>query len=259
MNINFHIDGSEAVQEAARPYVRAQDHEMHRDFVTGMFKSGATQKNIVNALKAERGVTITLSRLKNLCVGWNLSNKNLTKARKLHIRESIRKRQDVHGKTEHLVRLQASGRELNPKELHSIMDLSPSCFEGIAPSPAGGDILIMTPAALNDDQEENAGGLDATVAGARDAADEEPTELPDSSDAEVSDSNATNGDRHEVAENYDVEMDTIGSAQAAHDTGVSRMAMLLSYINTKTQVKHHAILAMAIYRDYIRSGTHLEG
>ncbi|KAJ6259608.1 Heat shock protein [Drechslerella dactyloides] len=141
MEFAFNAHGLDTVNQAVRSYVKAEDDEVHRTFISERHRARMSQKRILAAL-AERGVQMTLSHLKRLYGIWGLSKKNLTMKRKLYVRNGIRKRQN-NGKTAHVAKLRKSGRKLDQDEIQDIMAISPRHFEDVKPSP--GDIEFLTP------------------------------------------------------------------------------------------------------------------
>ncbi|EPS37499.1 hypothetical protein H072_8760 [Dactylellina haptotyla CBS 200.50] len=140
-----------------RRYDKIKDFQPHKDFIVRKYNSGARHKEIMESLRAEKGIIVDAHHLKRYLREWGASGKNLTKRRKVYIRQEIQNRQS-EGKYRHGVRLQKSGRELSSFEIEKILGASPRGFERTKASP--GDILLYTPAPnpsspTDDEDEEN--------------------------------------------------------------------------------------------------------
>ncbi|KAK6527579.1 hypothetical protein TWF694_004563 [Orbilia ellipsospora] len=134
-----------------RKYVQLKDAEVHKAFIVEKHQAGFRQQQIVDALQAERGVTLETHRLKRFLDKWGLSCEALTKKRKLHIQQCIRTRIN-DDKIRHSVRFKRSKRQLNQDEIAYIMGLSPKQFKNIKPSPGG--IIIETPTPATQENED---------------------------------------------------------------------------------------------------------
>ncbi|EPS45555.1 hypothetical protein H072_474 [Dactylellina haptotyla CBS 200.50] len=126
-----------------RGYLKLKDIAKHKSFILDMHNAGKKQRDIINALKEQKGVVLELHRLKRILNKWKASHKSLTKRRKLCLRNKIEKRQNEN-KYSHKVTFKRSGRVLTQEEIKDTMAISPSYFEGVKPSP--GDMVICTPA-----------------------------------------------------------------------------------------------------------------
>ncbi|KAK6540723.1 hypothetical protein TWF694_008114 [Orbilia ellipsospora] len=126
-----------------RRYDKIKDIAHQKDFILAKYNSGARHREIMEALKHEKGVIVDAHHLKRYLREWGISGKNLTKKRKVYIRQEIKVRQS-EGKLRHGVRLHKTGRELSHIEINKILSASPRGFEHSEPSP--GDIILFTPA-----------------------------------------------------------------------------------------------------------------
>ncbi|KAF3905047.1 hypothetical protein AA313_de0205935 [Arthrobotrys entomopaga] len=142
--IVYDSPGRGARTRTARPYLKVKEIEIHKDFILQKWNAGAKHKEIIKALKSEKNFLLRPYNLKRLLEVWNVSAKSLTKKRKLYVRNAIRERQ-LHNKQAHRVRFERSGRELTQEEMNEIMGATDDIFQGMVPSPAGGDIILSTP------------------------------------------------------------------------------------------------------------------
>ncbi|KAK6542388.1 hypothetical protein TWF694_006344 [Orbilia ellipsospora] len=120
-----------------RSYLKIENMEQHKKFILAKRKAGMKHKAIVNALKAERDVTIPVHKLKRLLDGWGQCRQSLTKSRKLLIRNGIEERR-WRGKRNHNVVLnfstQTAGRkvrQITKEEIDEIMGVPPSFFKDV--------------------------------------------------------------------------------------------------------------------------------
>ncbi|KAF3915770.1 hypothetical protein ABW20_dc0107199 [Dactylellina cionopaga] len=141
-------------EQPTRPYRKVDDMKDHKAFILSQRKAGKKHKFILAALKAQKGVTIKPYQLKRMLGIWEASHKNLTKSRKLHIRNGIQKREGF-GKQTHKIILKRSGREVMQEEMDAITSATPGYFRGIMPSPGDAVFSTPTPRGCSEEIEEN--------------------------------------------------------------------------------------------------------
>ncbi|KAK6524035.1 hypothetical protein TWF694_005702 [Orbilia ellipsospora] len=137
--------------QGLRSYLKVEKLEAHKDFILEKRNAGAKHKDIITALRVEKGILLKPYHLKRVLKVWNVSNKNLTIRRKLCVRNGIQERL-VHNKPAPRVWFKRSGRELTQAEMDGIVGAADDVFQGVMPSPAGGDIILSTP---TPDRSEN--------------------------------------------------------------------------------------------------------
>ncbi|KAF3317417.1 hypothetical protein TWF173_011071 [Orbilia oligospora] len=125
-----------------RSYLKAEDLEVHKDFIQGLHKAGRTQKDIVKELKTQRGIDLPIHKLKRMLDKWGSSKKNLTKKRRVDIANAIEKRRQL-GKVTHKVILKRSKKEIPKEEVI-----------GVNSSPRRLIFSIVTPNAVLEDGQE---------------------------------------------------------------------------------------------------------
>ncbi|EWC47356.1 hypothetical protein DRE_00324 [Drechslerella stenobrocha 248] len=147
-----------------RHYIRLEDLEPYRAYILEKHESGLRQKRILTALETEKGVHIELANLKRALEKWGKSRKNLTKGRKLYIRNRVEKRR-LEGKVEHRVRLKRSGRDLDQQEIEAIMANTPGFFRGLKESPADIEFLPTPGARESENRVGSLGGASGEMFG----------------------------------------------------------------------------------------------
>ncbi|EPS38250.1 hypothetical protein H072_8019 [Dactylellina haptotyla CBS 200.50] len=128
--------------KSTRGYLKLKDIEKHRSFILEKYNAGVRHKHILVALKQERGVTLEIHHLKRSLVRWKAAHKNLTKSRKLFIKNSIQKRHNDENKSPYTVKFK-NGREFSQYEIDQIMATTPSYFDDTQPDGTG--IILSSP------------------------------------------------------------------------------------------------------------------
>ncbi|KAK6525331.1 hypothetical protein TWF694_005474 [Orbilia ellipsospora] len=120
-----------------RSYLKIEDMEQYKEFILGKRQAGMKHKDILEALKADRSVTLSMHRLKRVLDKWEESRKSLTKRRMLLVRRGIEERR-ARGKQRHKVILNRpgravtrKGRQITQEEMDEIMRVSPSFFKDV--------------------------------------------------------------------------------------------------------------------------------
>ncbi|KAK6540662.1 hypothetical protein TWF694_008055 [Orbilia ellipsospora] len=126
MDAQIHVSPS----KPRRRHTKLKGLEPHKHFILAQHNAGAKQKDILAALRTQRGLDLTLHAFKRVLDEWGISHKSLTQKRKLYIRNRIRERRSQE-KYRHRVKFRRSKRELSEEEIDEIMSTSPTYFKGI--------------------------------------------------------------------------------------------------------------------------------
>ncbi|KAK6519063.1 hypothetical protein TWF281_003752 [Arthrobotrys megalospora] len=160
-------------EKPTRSYLRLEEMEDHKDFILSERRAGMKQKAILNVLKTERGVTLPIHKLKRMLDKWEQSHKNLTKKRKLNIRDAITKRQRL-GKETHKVALKRSRKNITKEQMDAITGASPGYFKNIKPNSE--DVVVLSTPTPGSEYE--AGGENEVELSGMDTANDIPGDVP---------------------------------------------------------------------------------
>ncbi|KAJ6259178.1 hypothetical protein Dda_6076 [Drechslerella dactyloides] len=138
-------------EKPKRSYLKLGDMEEHKSFILAKRGAGMKHEEIVDALKAERGLTLPIHKLKRLLDMWGACGKSLTKSRMLFIKNGIKERQQ-RGKQNHKVILSRpgrgdsrEGRKITQEVIDEIMGRSPGFFKGVKLNPKETVAVFSTP------------------------------------------------------------------------------------------------------------------
>ncbi|KAK6533818.1 hypothetical protein TWF694_002747 [Orbilia ellipsospora] len=119
-----------------RQYTKLKLLEDHKDFILQRYHEGKKHGEILEALENERNVRVRLHSFKRALEKWGASDKNLTKSRKLFIRNHISKRRQ-EGKRLPTVKQKRGGRVLTTTEIEGILNAPANIFQDVKESPGG--------------------------------------------------------------------------------------------------------------------------
>lgn len=141
-----------------RAYRRNEVWDEHKDFILDLVQRGEKQRNILEALKTERGFNTNLNQLKSKLGIWGVSNKNLAKKQRKWIYLMNRRRQ-AEGK-ETVFYFGDTGQEVTESQLGSIVKGGEREFSAMGNIPASpGELEMVTPppmASGDEDAEDEA-------------------------------------------------------------------------------------------------------
>ncbi|KAK6358776.1 hypothetical protein TWF730_008095 [Orbilia blumenaviensis] len=141
--------------EPPRGYLKLQDMK-HKDYIIAKHRAGVKQKDIIKALKEEKGFILPLYKLKRMLNKWGVNGQNLTKRRKQDIHAQIELRRQL-GKQTHQVVLKRSGKSITNEQMNAIMNTSIGFPVGAGTTAGSGSpaFLALTPRVESLESEGN--------------------------------------------------------------------------------------------------------
>ncbi|KAF3161558.1 hypothetical protein TWF788_002462 [Orbilia oligospora] len=136
-----------------RGYRKNEVWDEHKDFILDLVGRGEKQRNILEALKNERGFNTNLNQLKSKLGIWGVSSKNLAKKQRKWI-YLMKERRQALGK-ETVFYFSDSGQEITESQLGSIMKGGEKEFSAMNDVPASpGELEMATPPPTAPDYED---------------------------------------------------------------------------------------------------------
>ncbi|KAK6525927.1 hypothetical protein TWF281_010970 [Arthrobotrys megalospora] len=143
-----------------RGYRKNETWDEHKDFILDLVQRGEKHKDILQALKDERGFTTNLNQLKSKLGIWGASSKNLAKKQRKWI-YTMHQRRKAEGK-ETVFYFGDTGQEVTDSQMGSIMKTGERAFADESPGSPG-ELELTTPPPMTSGEDEEDEAIDDAI------------------------------------------------------------------------------------------------